>query len=236
MNLQDFLMNVVFGVYPYVALTVFIVGSWIRYDNEQYTWKTDSSLLLSKRYMLLASNLFHIGILSIFLGHFAGLVLPHGFWIALGVSDMAHQWLAIVAGSVFGTMCLVGGTILWLRRVFNPRVRAASRYMDNAILSLIMVTLVLGLSTIPVSIGHASHGDPTVMLTLSQYIQGILTLNPQPQLLAGVEPIFRAHMFLGMTIFLLFPFSRLVHVWTAPFNYLGRAYQIVRSKRRVRSA
>lgn len=230
------LLKLIFGVYPYIALTVFFVGSWIRYDNEQYTWKTDSSMLLSKRHMVLASNLFHVGIISIFLGHFAGLVMPHAFWIALGVSDMAHQWLAIVAGSVFGTMCLIGGAILWLRRVFNPRIRAASRYMDNAILSLILVTLVLGMSTLPVSIGHANHGNPDVMLALAAWVNSIITLDPQPELLANVEPVFRLHMFLGMTVFLLFPFSRLVHVWTAPFTYLGRAYQIVRSKRRVRAS
>lgn len=230
------LLKLIFGVYPYIVLTVFFVGSWIRYDHEQYTWKTDSSMLLSKRHMVLASNLFHVGIISIFLGHFAGLVMPHAFWIALGVSDMAHQWLAIVAGSVFGTMCLIGGAILWLRRVFNPRIRAASRYMDNAILSLILVTLVLGMSTLPVSIGHANHGNPDVMLALAAWVNSIITLDPQPELLANVEPVFRLHMFLGMTVFLLFPFSRLVHVWTAPFTYMGRAYQIVRSKRRVRAS
>ncbi|CAI09717.1 respiratory nitrate reductase subunit gamma [Aromatoleum aromaticum] len=232
MNLQNFF----FGVYPYIALTVFIVGSWIRYDNEQYTWKTDSSLLLSKRYMWVASNLFHIGILAIFAGHFAGLVLPHALWIALGVSDLDHQWLAIVAGSVFGTMCLIGGTILWLRRMFNARVRAASRTMDVFIISWLMITLLLGLSTLPISIGHANHGDPGVMLALSGWVQSVLTLNPQPALLDAVEPVFRLHMFFGMTVFLLFPFSRLVHVWTAPISYLGRAYQIVRTKRQVKAA
>lgn len=232
MNLQNFF----FGVYPYIALTVFIVGSWIRYDNEQYTWKTDSSLLLSKRYMWVASNLFHVGILAIFAGHFAGLVLPHAFWIALGVSDLDHQWLAIVAGSVFGTMCLIGGAILWLRRMFNARVRAASRTMDVFIITWLMITLLLGLSTLPVSIGHANHGDPGVMLALSGWVQSILTLNPQPALLDAVEPVFRLHMFFGMTVFLLFPFSRLVHIWTAPISYLGRAYQIVRTKRQVKAA
>lgn len=226
-----FLQKIIFGVYPYICLTVFIVGSWIRYDNEQYTWKTDSSMLLSKANMVLASNLFHIGVLSIFLGHFAGLVLPHAMWIGLGVSDVQHQWIAIVAGCVFGLMCLVGGTLLWLRRMFNPRVRAASRYMDIFILSWLMVTLLLGLSTLPTSIGHANHGDATAMMLLTQWVQSVVTLNPKPDLLATVEPIYRTHLFFGMTIFLLFPFSRLVHIWTAPFNYVGRAYQIVRARR-----
>ena len=232
MNLQNFF----FGVYPYIALTVFIVGSWIRYDNEQYTWKTDSSLLLSKRYMWVASTLFHVGILAIFGGHFAGLVLPHALWIALGVSDLDHQWLAIVAGSVFGTMCLIGGSILWLRRMFNARVRAASRTMDVFIISWLMITLLMGLSTLPVSVGHANHGDPGVMLALSGWVQSVLTLNPQPALLDAVAPVFRLHMFFGMTVFLLFPFSRLVHIWTAPISYLGRAYQIVRTKRQIKAA
>jgi nitrate reductase gamma subunit len=226
MNLQKF----IFGVYPYICLTIFIVGSWIRYDNEQYTWKTDSSMLLSKSNMVLASNLFHIGVLSIFGGHFAGLALPHGLWVALGVSDLQHQWIAIAAGSIFGLMCLIGGAILWLRRLFNPRVRAASRRMDVFILSWLMLTLLLGLSTLPTSIGHANHGDVAVMLTLTQWVQSILTLNPQPELIAAVDPIYRTHLFFGMTVFLIFPFSRLVHIWTAPFTYLGRAYQIVRQR------
>lgn len=227
MNLQ----KLIFAVYPYIALTVFVIGSWIRYDSEQYTWKTDSSQLLSNKGMVLASNFFHIGILSIFGGHFAGLVLPHGLWLALGVTDMQHQWLAIMAGSVFGVMCLIGGGILWLRRMFNTRVRAGSRASDIFILSWLMVTLVLGLSTLPVSVGHANHGDATVMLALSGWVQSILTLNPQPELLDSVDPIFKAHMFFGMTVFLVFPFTRLVHVLTAPLNYVARSYQIVRAKR-----
>lgn len=229
MNLHKF----IFAVYPYIALTVFIVGSWVRYDREQYTWKTDSSQLLSKRGMVLASNFFHIGILSVLGGHFAGLVLPHALWTGLGVSDMQHQWLAISAGTVFGLMCLVGGSLLWLRRMFNARVRAGGRGMDAFILSWLMVTLLLGLSTIPVSVGHASHNSPEVMLALSGWVQSVLTLNPQPELLDSVDTVFKAHMFFGLTVLLLFPFTRLVHVWTAPLTYLGRAYQVVRQRRRA---
>lgn len=230
---MEFLNKLIFAVYPYIALTVFLVGCWIRYDHEQYTCKTDSTQLLSTANMVLASNFFHIGILAIFAGHFAGLVLPHGLWLAFGVSDMQHQWLAISAGTVFGIMCLIGGVILWLRRMFNPRVRAGSRYSDIFILSWLMVTLLFGLSTIPVSVGHANHGNPEVMLALSQWVQSILTLSPRPELLDGVDGVFKFHMFLGMTVFLLFPFTRLVHALTAPFNYLGRSYQVVRMKRRA---
>ncbi|QID19243.1 respiratory nitrate reductase subunit gamma [Nitrogeniibacter mangrovi] len=225
--------TILFGVYPYIALTVFFIGSWVRFDHAQYTWKTDSSQLLSKRNMVLASNCFHVGILMIFLGHFAGLVLPHGLWLGLGISDMQHQWIAIGAGTVFGLMCLLGGVLLWARRMTNPRIRATSRFMDIFILAWLLLTLSLGLLTIPVSIGHASHGDPEVMLALSNWVKSILTLQPDPALLDPVSPIFRAHMVFGLTVFLLFPFTRLVHVLTVPVGYLGRAYQLVRTKRRM---
>lgn len=226
-------MKFFFAVYPYICLTVFVVVSWIRYDHEQYTWKTDSSMLLSKANMVFASNFFHIGVLSIFAGHFAGLVLPHALWSGLGISDMGHQWVAILAGSVFGAMALIGGTVLWARRMFNPRIRATGRTNDAFVISWLMVTLVLGLITLPFSIGHANHGDATVMLALAEWVKSVLLLNPQPELLENVDPIFRAHIFFGMTVFLIFPFTRLVHILTAPFSYLGRAYQIVRTKRTV---
>ena len=210
---------------------MFVIGSWSRYAHDQYSWKTDSSQLLSKRWLALGSNLFHIGVLAIFGGHFAGLVMPHALWSGLGVSDLAHQWVAILAGLVFGLCCLLGGAILWLRRLTNARVLAASRRMDIFILTWLLLTLLLGLSTLPASIGHANHGDATVMLQLSDWVKSILLLNPQPELLDGVNGVYRAHMVAGMTVFLLFPFTRLVHILTAPFNYLGRAYQIVRQKR-----
>ena len=227
------LCNLLFGVYPYIALTVFVIGSWIRYDNEQYTWKTDSSQLLSKQGMMLASNLFHVGIIMLFLGHFAGLVLPHGLWLALGISDLAHQWIALTAGAIFGITCLIGGAMLWYRRMYNPRVRINSRRADVFIITWLMITLILGLLTVPFSIGHANKGDPAVMLALAEWVKSILLLNPQPQLMEQVDPIFRLHIFFGLTVFLVFPFTRLVHILTAPFSYLTRAYQIVRTKRRL---
>jgi nitrate reductase gamma subunit len=225
------LHKLIFGVYPYVAFAVFILGSWIRFDHEQYTWKSDSSQLLSNKYMRVASNLFHIGIIAIFFGHMAGLLTPHIIFSTMGVSDMAHQWLAILAGAVFGTLCLIGGVILWLRRMLNTRVRAASRWMDINILGWLMLTLMLGLSTLPVSIEHANHGNAGVMIQLAEWAQSIVYLHPNPDLLLNVDMVYKIHVFCGMSVFLFFPFTRLVHVWSAPFGYLGRAYQIVRAKR-----
>lgn len=225
------LHNFLYGVYPYIALTIFLVGSWLRFDREQYTWKSDSSQLLSKANLRLGSNLFHVGIIAIFFGHFVGLLTPHSWFQAMGVSDMAHQMIAIWAGSIFGVMCLIGGAILWLRRMFNARVSVASRGSDKFILTWLLITLLLGLSTIPVSIGHASHENPGVMIALAEWVQSIVYLRPNPALLESVDTVFKVHLFFGMTVFLLFPFTRLVHIWSAPFGYLGRPYQVVRSKR-----
>lgn len=219
-----------YGVFPYIAMTSFLLGSLIRFDREQYTWKADSSQLLSSKDLRLGSNLFHIGILALFGGHFVGLLTPHSVFTALGVSDTAHQLVAITAGSIFGTMCMIGGVILWRRRMFNPRVRATSRFMDIFILDWLLVTLGIGLLTIPISIYHASHGDASTMLALTEWVQSVVTFQPKPEVLAEVGFIFKLHLFFGMSVFLFFPFTRLVHIWSAPIGYLKRPYQVVRTK------
>jgi nitrate reductase gamma subunit len=136
---------------------------------------------------------------------------------------------------IFGTLCFIGGVALWLRRLFNHRVRAASRWMDINILGWLVLTVLLGLSTLPVSISHARAGDPAVMLLLSEWVQSILYLHPDPDLIRGVPLVYKLHVFVGMSVFLFFPFTRLVHIWSAPFSYLVRAYQIVRTKKTSRA-
>lgn len=225
------LHQLIFGVYPYLCLVTFALGSWIRFDHEQYTWKSDSSQLLSKQGMRFASNVFHIGMLGIFFGHFFGMLTPHSVFLAMGITDAAHQGIAIFAGGVFGLMVILGGTILWFRRLFNKRVRAASRWMDINILGWLILTACVGFSTIFWSIGHAEHKDFTVMIQLTEYVQSVVSLQPKPELLRDIDTVYKIHMFFGMSVFLFFPFTRLVHIFSAPVGYLFRAYQIVRSKR-----
>lgn len=223
--------TLIFGVYPYFATTVFLLGSWIRFDHEQYTWKSDSSQLLSKQWMRFGSNFFHIGIIALFFGHVVGLLTPHSVFLAMGISDMTHQWTAISAGLIFGVMCFIGGTFLWCRRLLVRRVRVASRWMDINILGWLVMTVLLGLSTIPVSISHASAGDPGTMILLADWVQSILYLHPNPEIIREVSLVYKLHIFVGMSVFLFLPFTRLVHIWSAPIGYLGRAYQIVRTKK-----
>jgi nitrate reductase gamma subunit len=224
------LLKFFFGIYPYLCLAVFLLGSLLRFDREQYTWKADSSQLLDRKGLRLANNLFHVGILALFGGHFVGLLSPHWVWELLGMSDAAHQNMAIIAGTVFGITCLIGGALLWRRRMFNPRIRAVTRRMDIFILDWLLITLMLGLATIPVSIIHSSHGDASTMMALSNWCKSVVTFSADPQLLESVHLIFKLHLVSALTLFLLFPFSRLVHIWSAPVGYLGRPYQVVRSK------
>ncbi len=226
MSLDNFL----FGVYPYIAGVVFILGSWIRFDREQYTWKADSSQLLGNKGMVMASNLFHVGILGIFFGHAAGMLLPHSWW-QLVATDVQHQYIAIYAGMVFGGMAAIGAALLFYRRMTNERVKTVSRFRDNFVIFWLLVTATLGLNTIFGSLHHAESGDVSTMLVLAEYVKSIATLSVDPTLLTGVSYTYKLHMLFGMTLFLIFPFTRLVHVWSVPLAYLMRPYQIVRTKR-----
>lgn len=225
------LHNFFFGAYPYLAGTIFLLGSWLRFDREQYTWKADSSQLLSGKSMRLASNLFHVGILAVFFGHLVGMLTPHSWFLALGISDTAHQYLAIYAGLIFGSLCLIGAIMLLLRRLNEPRVRAVSRKRDTFIIGWLLATVALGLSTTVVSLEHAAHGDAGTMIALTEWVKSVATLSVDPGLIEDVNFLFKLHMFFGMTVFLLFPFTRLVHVWSVPLSYVSRPYQIVRLKK-----
>jgi nitrate reductase gamma subunit len=223
------LNNALFGWYPYLCLTVFVLASLLRFDREQYTWKTGSSQLLRRRQLRWGSNLFHVGILVIFAGHFVGLLTPIQVFDALGISHGFKQGMAIVVGGLAGIFCFIGITLLAHRRLFDSRIRNTSSFGDIAILLLLWLQLTLGLSTIFVSLGHM---DGHEMVKFMSWAQGILALQPwAADYVADVHPLFKAHLLLGMTIFLVFPFTRLVHVWSAPVWYLGRpGYQVVRTR------
>jgi nitrate reductase gamma subunit len=218
-----------FAVYPYICLSVFLMGSLARFDRDQYTWKSDSSQLLRAGQLRIGSNLFHGGILFLFFGHSVGLLTPH-FVYEPFITPAQKQLLAVIAGGVAGTVCFVGLTMLLHRRIFDPRIRLTSHRTDLMILVILWVQLVLGLITLPFSLGHS---DGSVMLVLSEWAQRIVTLRPEAASLLALDWPYRVHLVLGMTIFLLFPFSRLVHVWSGfgTLAYLARPYQMVRSRK-----
>ena len=223
------LHNFLFNVYPYICLSVFLMGSLARFDRDQYTWKSDSSQLLRKGQLRWGSNLFHIGILFLFFGHSVGLLTPHWVYEPF-ITPGQKQLLAVAAGGVAGFICFIGLTLLLHRRIFDPRIRLTSHRTDLFILVILWVQLVLGLVTLPYSIGHS---DGSVMLVLSDWAQRIVTFRPDAAGLVALDWPYKVHLVLGMTIFLLFPFSRLVHVWSgfATVAYVLRPYQVVRSRR-----
>ncbi|MCX7094467.1 MAG: respiratory nitrate reductase subunit gamma [Methylobacter sp.] len=225
---MDYLNTLLFGYYPYIAISVFFIGSLARYDRDQYTWRTGSSQFLRAKELRLGSNLFHIGILLLFVGHFVGLLTPPAVYHALGLSTSAKQILAVIAGGVFGGVCLKGIIILIRRRLTDARIRATSSRMDIFILLLIGVQLALGLLTLPISLYHY---DGANMLLLAEWAQRIVTFQSgAADQVSEIGFIFKLHLFLGQTLFLVFPFSRLVHVWSVPLGYVTRPYQVVRRR------
>ena len=227
---MNYLDHALFGLYPYICLSVFLLGSLIRFDRDQYTWKSDSSQLLRTGQLRLGSNLFHVGVLFLFFGHTVGMLTPH-FLYEPFISAGAKQLLAIVSGGLFGVLGFVGVTILLHRRLSDERIRINSKTSDIVLLVLLWLQLLLGLATIPLS---AQHLDGSMMMRLAEWAQRILTFRAgAPELLAEAGPIFKLHMLLGMSIFLVFPFTRLVHVWSGfgAAAYLVRPYQLVRSRR-----
>lgn len=226
--MADYLNQLLFGYYPYIAGSVFLVGSLIRFDRDQYTWKADSSQMLGGRNFRLASNLFHVGILMLFFGHLAGLLTPTSVYHAFGLESSTKQVLSMVAGGAFGIMCLWGMTILIHRRLTDARVRANSSRMDIFILLLLYVQLLLGLLTIPLSLFHLDGANMVLMATWAQHV--VTFRAGAAEFLSGVGFIYKLHIFLGLTIFMVFPFSRLVHIWSAPIWYIGRRYQVVRQR------
>jgi nitrate reductase gamma subunit len=232
--MQGFFHTALFGVYPYIALSVFLIGSLVRFDTDQYGWRSKSSQFLRRKQLVWGSILFHVGIIGILLGHGVGLLTPVAVFEFLGISHGFKQMMAIVVGGICGVACFIGLALLLHRRLLDSRIRKTSSPADIMVLLILLAQLSLGLLTIPLSLGHL---DGEMMVRFMNYVQGIVTLRPgEAEQIVAVPMIFRLHMFLGFTILLIFPFTRLVHVWSMPLGYLGRRYQVVRTKRHALAA
>lgn len=228
---MDYLHHFVFGIYPYIALAIFLLGSLVRFEREQYNWKSESTQVLYRGNLRLGSILFHVGILGLFGGHFVGLLTPVAVWDALGVSHSLKQVVAMTAGGVMGSFCLAGVLILLHRRFSNDRLAANTTWRDKLVLLWILVTVLLGLSTIAVSAQHLDGHEMVLLMTWAQHL--VTFRGDAPQFIQDASPIFKLHLFMGMSLFIIFPFSRLVHVWSGfgSVTYLGRRWQLVRPRR-----
>ena len=224
----DYVNTLLFGVYHYVCLVVLLIGSLIRFDRDPYTWKSDSSQMLRKRQLRLGSNLFHYGVIIVILGHFAGFLAPD--WaVDWALSPVAHQLLAMVVGGIAGLVGIVGLTILIARRLGDPRIRLNSRKWDIAVVLMLWLRLALGLLTVPLS---AFHMDGVLFETLTSHVKSVVTLDSGAAALMAEVPLpYKLHILLGFSLFLVSPFTRMIHIWSGAgaLAYLFRPYQIVRT-------
>ena len=214
-------------IFPYVCLTVFVVGHFWRYRYDKFGWTTRSSQLYENRLLRLGSPLFHFGILFVLGGHIMGLVVPKPWTEAVGVSEGLYHFMAVSVGSVAGLCTVVGMSILIYRRRTTGPVFSATTRMDKAMYALLATVIVLGLANTVVAnvFGHYDYREG-----VSLWFRGVFLFSPRPELMA-VAPIgFKLHALAALSLFALWPFTRLVHVFSAPLGYLTRPYIVYRSR------
>lgn len=224
----NYIHHFLFGIYPYLTVIIMVFGSILRYDRDQYSWKASSSQLLRSKGMRFGSNLFHIGIILLFFTHLVGLLTPESLYHYV-VTTEQKQMMAMVGGAILGIICFIGLTILLHRRLTDKRIRATSSFSDIFLLLILYIQLILGLVSIPYS---AQHPDGSSMVALGNWAQHIVTFRGgAADFILHEAWVFKAHIVLGLTIFLIFPFTRLVHMLSVPVKYITRSgYQIVRKR------
>lgn len=220
-------------IYPYLALSLMIWGSLWRYDLDPLGWGSRSSEVLEKRWLKWGSLLFHWGIILVFFGHVAGILVPKAVWSAMGVSREFYHENADIAGGITGLMAWIGIGILILRRWRFPRLRINSRVMmDWAALALLFIVISLGLSI--TLIYNNVVGAYGYRSTVGPWIRGLLALHPHAGLMAGVPILIKIHILAAFALFAISPFTRLVHIWSLPLAYLRRAPIQYRSRTQYR--
>lgn len=217
-----------FQIFPYIAIAVFALGSVLRFDRDPYSWRSKSSQMLRKKQLIVGSVLFHLGVITILLGHVVGLLTPIAVFDAMGISHSFKQILAMTAGGIAGVFCFIGLVMLLHRRLADPRIRATSSFSDVAVLVLLLAQLCLGMYTITESMKHL---DGHEMVKFMEWAQHIATFRSGAhEYVSDVAWVFKAHITLGMFILFVWPFTRLVHVFSAPVGFVFRPYQIVRKR------
>ncbi|WP_328843569.1 respiratory nitrate reductase subunit gamma [Streptomyces sp. NBC_00258] len=219
---------VLWVVLPYIALTLFVAGHVWRYRYDKFGWTTRSSQLYESRLLRVGSPLFHFGVLAVVLGHIGGLVIPKGWTEAVGVSEHSYHVMATLLGTVAGVSTLAGLVILVYRRRTVGSVFSATTRNDKLMYVMLTVTLALGLfATVVSNIIGVGYDYRT---TISPWFRSVFYLHPDPALMAGAPLLFRLHALSALLLFGVWPFTRLVHMLTAPLGYLTRPYIVYRSR------
>ncbi len=218
-----------FTIFPYMAVVSFILGSILRLDRDPFSYKSKSSQFLRRKQLIIGSITFHVGILIILMGHVVGFFVPLPLLDIMGVSHSFKQVLAISVGGLAGILVLVGLVLLLHRRLFDERIRATSSFTDILILILLLLQVLIGLLSIFESLKHL---DGEEMVKFMLWAQTLATFKGDASLyIADVAFVFKLHIVLGLLIVFIFPFTRLVHIFSAPITFVARPYQIVRKKK-----
>lgn len=219
---------VLFVIVPYVALAVFVLGHVWRYRYDKFGWTTRSSELYERRLLRLGSPLFHFGILLVVLGHVGGLLIPESWTNAVGISETAYHAAAATLGTAAGFCTLVGlGILIYRRRTVGPVFSATTRN-DKLMYVLLTATILLGLGT--TVLGNLTGHPHDYRQTVAPWFRSLFYLHPRTDLITRAPIGFRLHVLCAWLLFAFWPFSRLVHVFSAPVGYLTRPYLVYRSR------
>jgi nitrate reductase gamma subunit len=217
-----------YAVLPYAAIVLFVAGHIWRYRHDQFGWTTRSTQLLEGRWLAWGSNLFHWGALAAIGGHILGILIPEWMTEAVGISEPVYHFVSASLGTAAGVVCLAGFLILAVRRAYFARVRQTTNPVDIAVYVLLGVVIVLGIGeTFFVNtVGPSYDYRPTVGV----WFRSLFFLHPQIQAMASAPAIYQVHATAAWFLYALWPFSRLVHAWSLPFQYLGRPYILYRRR------
>ncbi|HTK68098.1 MAG TPA: respiratory nitrate reductase subunit gamma [Pseudonocardia sp.] len=219
---------VLWGVLPYVTLAILAGGTVWRYRYDKFGWTTRSSQLYESRLLRIGSPLFHFGLLVVIVGHVIGLLIPKSWTDAVGLSQEAYHLQALLLGTIAGISTLVGiGILIYRRRTTGPVFMATTRN-DKLMYVVLVAAIVAGLAT---TLLGASGGDEhNYRLTVSPWFRSLFVLQPDIEAMSRAAPSFHLHALIGMVLFAIWPFTRLVHAFTAPVQYLFRPYIVYRSR------
>jgi nitrate reductase gamma subunit len=216
-------------IFPYVAITTFIVGHWWRYRTDQFGWTSASTQLLERKILGWASPLFHYGALAAVGGHIIGLMIPKSLTETIGMSEHTYRWFSAIAGAVAGAVCVVGFIGLVYRRVTNPRVRRATTRTDMLVYFLLVVLIGLGCyMTFGYNLLTKSPYDYRESISL--WWRSLFYLQPNVEAVQDANVVYQVHAVIAWAFWALFPFSRLVHAWSIPLQYLGRPWILYRRR------
>lgn len=216
-------------IFPYLCMATFVVGHIFRYRNDQFGWTAKSSEFIEKKQLMIGSLLFHIGIMPVIAGHIAGLGIPKEWTRAVGISDHMYHMGAIWGGGFFGVVTFLGMLILTSRRFTLKRVRELSSVSDMIVNSLLLFIVFIGMySVIGTSITQPEFDYRD---SISIWFRSLLIFRPDASFMSNVPVAFQLHLLSGFLIFAMWPFTRLVHVWSVPLNYFGRSYILFRRDR-----